>query len=158
LGAQPFLARPIRDFIPADDTLVWCEAIVRVQHRFGERKNRNKARMKYLVNKIGLERFRAAIVAEGERVDAERGDALRAALRGAGDSCRVPPPPVPPPTAAAPRPGFAHWQRTNTRAQRQPGYRAALVQLPLGDVTADQMRALAGLVREHGNGTLRTTN
>src|SRR5438105_11984969 len=64
LGAQPFLAKPMRDFVPDHELLVWCEAIVRVQHRFGERKNRNKARMKYLVQKMGLERFRTAI--EGE--------------------------------------------------------------------------------------------
>src|SRR6185369_3851780 len=63
LGAQPFLAQPVRDFIPAEELLVWCEAIVRIQHRFGERKNRNKARMKYLVQKMGLEKFRAAIEA-----------------------------------------------------------------------------------------------
>ncbi|HJQ85571.1 MAG TPA: nitrite/sulfite reductase, partial [Candidatus Binatia bacterium] len=53
---------------------------------------------------------------------------------------------------------FDHWARTNTRPQRQAGYRAALVQLPLGDLTTDQMRAVARLAREHGNGTLRTTN
>src|SRR5437899_12664018 len=68
LGAQPFLAKPIRDFIPADDVLIWCEAIVRIQHRFGERKNRNKARMKYLVNRMGLDKFQAAIATEVERV------------------------------------------------------------------------------------------
>ena len=55
-------------------------------------------------------------------------------------------------------PEFAHWYRTNTHPQRQPGYRVAVVQLPLGDVTTTQMRALAALAREHGNGTLRTTN
>src|SRR3989442_1401067 len=74
LGAQAFLAKPIRDFIPADDLLVWCEAIVRVQHRYGERKNRNRARMKYVVNRMGLDKFRAAIEAETARVDAERGE------------------------------------------------------------------------------------
>ena len=158
LGAQPFLAKPIRDFIPADDVLIWCEAIVRIQHRFGERKNRNKARMKYLVNRMGLDKFQAAIATEVERVEAERGATLRADVREFVESYRLPPPPDPRRATTAPLPGFAHWQRTNTRAQRQPGYRAALVQLPLGDVTAEQMRALARLARQHGNGTLRTTN
>src|SRR5689334_8762801 len=64
LGAQPFLAKPIREFVPAEELLVWCEAIVRIQHRFGERKNRNKARMKYLVQRMGLEKFRATIDGE----------------------------------------------------------------------------------------------
>src|SRR5215510_2737694 len=123
LGAQPFLAKPIRDFVPADDLLVWCEAIVRVQHRFGERKNRNKARMKYLVQRMGLEKFRGAIDAEVERVRAERGEELTAQVREVVEE-----------------------------------YRTPVVQLPLGDVTSDQMRALARLASEHGNGTLRTTN
>src|SRR5437899_12658011 len=158
LGAQPFLARPIRDFVPDRDLLVWCEAIVRVQHRFGERKNRNKARMKYLVQRMGLERFRAAIEAEAERVDHERGAELRAQVDEALAAYRLPPAPDVRRVAAAPLPEFAHWCRTNTRAQRQPGYRAAVVQLPLGDITADQMRAVADLARAHGNGTIRTTN
>ena len=158
LGAQPFLAKPMRDFVPAADLLVWCEAIVRVQHRFGERKNRNKARMKYLAQKMGLERFRDAIEAEAERVRVERGEELQAQVREVVASYRVPPPPDPNRPAATPLPDFAHWRRTNTRPQRQPGYRAALVQLPLGDITAEQMRAVARLARDHGNGTLRTTN
>src|SRR5205809_4449507 len=81
LGAQPFLAKHIRDFIPADDLLIWCEAIVRVQHRYGERKNRNRARMKYLVNKMGIDKFKATVEAEVRRVESERGTELRAEVR-----------------------------------------------------------------------------
>ncbi len=158
LGAQPFLARPIRDFVPADDLLVWCEAIVRIQHRYGERKNRSRARMKYLVKKLGLEKFRAAIESEVARVTAERGPELRAQVQETVGAFRVPPPPDARRTPVAPLPEFAHWKRTNTRAQKQPGYHGAAVQVPLGDVTSDQMRALARLAREHGNGTIRTTN
>ena len=157
LGAQPFLAKPIRDFIPADDLLVWCEAIVRVQHRHGERKNRNKARMKYLAQKLGLERFRGAIEAEAARVEAERGEQLRAQVRETV-AAWADPKPAAAPAAAPEAPGFEHWRETNTRPQRQRGYRAAIVQLPLGDITSDQMRAVARLVRQYGNGTLRTTN
>jgi sulfite reductase beta subunit-like hemoprotein len=158
LGAQPFLAKPIRDFIPAGDLLVWCEAVVRIQHRFGERKNRNRARMKYLVQKMGLEKFRAAIEGEVERVSAERGSELREQVREAVAAHRVPAAAAAPRNAAAPAPGYEHWYRTNTRPQRQAGHRAAVVQLPLGDLTSDQMRALARLATAHGNGTLRTTN
>ncbi|TMB52915.1 MAG: nitrite/sulfite reductase, partial [Deltaproteobacteria bacterium] len=158
LGAQPFLAKPMRDFVPADDLLVWCEAIVRVQHRFGERKNRNRARMKYLAQRMGVEKFRAAIEGEVERVATERGAELRAQVREAVAAYRVPPPPDARRPSAQPLPEFAHWRRTNTRAQKQPGYRAAVVQVPLGDITAEQMRAVARLARAHGNGTIRTTN
>ena len=158
LGAQPFLAKPLTDFIPADDLLIWCEAILRIQHRFGERKNRNKARMKYLMNKLGLDKFRAAVEAEVGRVAAERGDELRRDVREMVAAYRDPAPPDARRSRAEARPEFAHWQRTNTRPQRQPGYRAVVVQLPLGDVTSAQMRALGRAAPTHGNGTLRTTN
>ncbi len=157
LGAQPFLAKPIRDFIPADDLLVWCEAIVRVQHRHGERKNRNKARMKYLAQKLGLDKFRAAVEAEAAHVEAERGEALRAQVRETV-AAWVEPKAAAAPAAAPAAPGFEHWQDTNTRPQRQRGFRAVVVQLPLGDITSDPLRAVARLARQYGNGTLRTTN
>jgi sulfite reductase beta subunit-like hemoprotein len=158
LGAQPFLAKHIADFVPAEDILVWCEAIVRVQHRHGERKNRSRARMKYVVKKLGLDGFRSLIETEVRRVDAERGAELRAEVRERVEGHRVPAPPVSPKTAARASEGFDHWHRTNVRAQRQEGYATALVQLPLGDITTEQMRAVARLVAVHGNGTLRTTN
>jgi sulfite reductase beta subunit-like hemoprotein len=157
LGAQPFLAKPIRDFVPVDDVLVWCEAIVRIQHRYGERKNRHKARMKYLVQKLGLDKFRAAIEAEVARVEAERGEALRAQVRDTVAGWVVPEAAASRGAAAA-APGFEHWRETNTRPQKQKGFRAAIVQLPLGDITSDQMRTVAQLARQHGNGTLRATN
>jgi sulfite reductase beta subunit-like hemoprotein len=157
LGSQPFLAKLVREFVPAEDTLVWCEAIVRIQHRHGERKNRNKARMKYVVQKMGLERFRAAVEAEAARVDAERGGELRAEVREAVAGFALPEP-ARAPAPVAPDPSFARWARTAARPQRQPGRYAVLVQLPLGDVTTDQLRALAGLARTHGNATLRATN
>src|SRR5581483_5337843 len=115
---------------------------------YGERKNRNKARMKYLVQKMGLPKFKETIEREVERVAAERGEALRKDVREAVAAHRVPSPPSPRPAPPDELPGFAHWRRTNTTAQRQPGHRAAVVQLPLGDVTTDQMRAIARLARD----------
>lgn len=158
LGAQAMLAKPLNDFIPAEDTLIWCEAIVRVQHRHGERKNRTRARMKYVLRKMGLEVFRTTVETEVARVTAERGEALRAELREMVAEYRIAPVANPNPTPRAPVEGFEHWQRTNTRPQRQPGLRTALVQLPLGDITSAEMRALASLTREFGNGTMRPTN
>jgi sulfite reductase (ferredoxin) len=55
LGAQPLLASPVEDFLPEDQLIPYTEAIIRVFDRYGERNNRNKARLKYLIQKIGLE-------------------------------------------------------------------------------------------------------
>ncbi len=158
LGAQPFLSMPVADFVPAEDVLVWCEAIVRVQHRHGERKNRNRARMKYVVKRMGLDGFRTLVEQEVGRVAAERGDELRADVREHVTGYPAPPDVAAATGAGAPRAGFDAWRGTNVRPQRQAGHSAVVVQLPLGDLTTAQMRAVANLVRSHGTGTLRTTN
>ncbi|MGH7895868.1 MAG: nitrite/sulfite reductase [Candidatus Binatia bacterium] len=158
LGSQPFLSQLVSAFIPDEDLLVWCEAIVRVQHRHGERKNRNRARMKYVVKKMGLERFRQVVTDEVTRVAAERGQELRAEVQEAIALYAEPAAVASPPSGGTAPPGFEHWTMTNTRPQRQTGYRAVVVQLPLGDVTTGQMRVLARLAREFGNGTLRATD
>lgn len=158
LGSQPFLAKPLVDFIPADDLLIWCEAVVRVQHRYGERKNRHKARMKYVVQKMGLDRFRATVEAEVQRVEAAHGASLRNEVRAMVADYRLPAPAAPPATRAAEAAGFGRWVRTNTRAERSPGHRSAVIQLPLGDITSEQMRVVADLARRCGNGTVRCTN
>ncbi|MGH3054409.1 MAG: nitrite/sulfite reductase, partial [Gaiellaceae bacterium] len=159
LGSQPFLARPIRDFIPVEDTLIMAEAVVRLQHRSGERKNRKKARMKYLFQRLGAERFIAEVDALVAQVEREHGAALRAELNEMVSSFH-PSEPVNPP-APLPPPGdreFGHWARTNIFAQKQAGYYGANVQLPLGDITSAQLRTLAALSRELGAGELRASN
>jgi sulfite reductase beta subunit-like hemoprotein len=159
LGSQPFLARPIRDFIPAEDTLLMAEAIVRLQHRSGERKNRKKARMKYLFQRLGIERFMAEVDRLYLQVEEQQGAALRAELAEIVACYRASTPhDAPSALPAGGTPQLAHWVRTNTFAQKQDGYYGAAVQLPLGDVTSKQFRALGQLARELGSGELRATN
>lgn len=159
LGSQPFLAQPIREFIPVADTLIMSEAVVRLQHRSGERKNRKKARMKYLFQRLGAERFRAEVDRLYAQVEEQLGAVLRAELAEIVGAIRPAQPAHPPSTLT--RDGeasFAHWLRTNTFEQAQRGYYGVTVQLPLGDVTSAQFRALGALARELGCGELRATN
>ena len=157
LGAAPSLAVKVADFVSAEDVLIWCEAIVRVHHRAGERKNRHKARLKFVVKKLGVEAFRSTVLAEVAKVESERGADLRSDVRESVDANRVPPP-ISTPRRAPARPGFEAWMRTNASAQKDPGHVAVTVTLPLGDIDSDQFRAIARLAREHGNGTVRATN
>src|SRR6201985_3244724 len=55
LGAQPLLAALTEEFLPEDQLIPYIESIIRVFDRYGERNNRNKARLKYLIQKIGLD-------------------------------------------------------------------------------------------------------
>src|SRR5262249_61881647 len=131
-GAQPFLAQHIGAFAPADDTLIWCEAIVRVQHRYGERKNRSRARMKYVVKKLGIDGFRRLVSEEVRRVEAERGDELRTEVRDEAAAHAVPPSASAPPPPATPPPRFQHLPRPNARPPPQEGFVAAPTPPPPG--------------------------
>jgi sulfite reductase beta subunit-like hemoprotein len=159
LGSQPHLAQLVREFIPAEDVLIMTEAIVRLQHRSGERKNRKRARMKYLYQRWGAERFVREVDAQVALVEEQQGDALRAELTEIVSEFR----PSAPSRPAAPAPQvkdaeFGHWLRTNTYAQRQEGYFGATVQLPLGDITGEQLRAVVDLAERYGSGEIRAAN
>src|ERR1700733_7886051 len=55
LGAQPLLASIVEEFLPEDQLIPYIESVIRVFDRYGERNNRNKARLKYVIQKLGLE-------------------------------------------------------------------------------------------------------
>jgi sulfite reductase beta subunit-like hemoprotein len=159
LGPQPFLARPIREFVAVEDTLILVEAILRLWSQRGERKNRKRARMKYLFQRLGAEPLIAAVEELHARIEADQGAALRAELHDliagfkSGQPLQ-PPSPVPDHRDA----GFTHWMRTNVLPQKQEGYYAATIVLPMGDISGPQLRGLAHLARRFGAGELRATN
>lgn len=162
LGPAPHLAKALIDFVPESDVFLVAEALVRVHHRYGERKNRHKARLKFVVQRMGLERFRQAVLRELAAIDAQRGDELREALREAAARYRMAPPKRSPSsevvTIEAGDESYRRWVRTNVRDQRQTGYSSVTVVLPLGDIDAWQLREIADLSDRLGNGTVRTTN
>src|ERR1700760_1191362 len=55
LGAQPLLASVVEEFLPEDQLIPYIESVIRVFDRYGERNNRNKARLKYVIQKLGLD-------------------------------------------------------------------------------------------------------
>ncbi|HVN84078.1 MAG TPA: nitrite/sulfite reductase [Candidatus Binatia bacterium] len=159
LAAQPYLAQKIWDFIPAENTLLAAETVVRFQHRYGERKNRHKARLKYVFKKWGVPKVLEELQREYDRVEAQMGDRLRRELSESAAAARQPEPTNPPASLTPSNDAaFTHWCRTNTYAQRQGGYFGCTGQLPLGDISGAQLRALANLSRQHGNGVLRASN
>jgi sulfite reductase beta subunit-like hemoprotein len=145
-------ALTVYEFCPAAEILEAGEAIVRVFHRVGNRNNKAKARLKWAIDKLGKETFLAEVAAERELIRAEGGRPLVLP--------ELPPPPVlraPLPQLADTLPGFEAFARTNSRPQRQAGFSSVTVRLPLGDVTAPQLRALAEIAVTHGEGELRAT-
>lgn len=155
LGAVPYKAQLFDDFLPQEELLPMAQAISRVFARLGEKRNRARARIKFLVANLGLEEFRRIVLEERRKLahDPRWSDYLD----------RVDEPVETPLKSGAglnggSRPeGFNGWYATNAYHQRQPGYVVATVTLPLGDITADQLRALAEIARRFVKETIRTT-
>src|SRR5215204_162304 len=118
---------------PADATKV-ADAIVRVFSAHGDRTNRNKARMKYVLDAMGFDKY-LALVEE----------------RLGGKLVRVPA------EALAPRPVFDRTAHIGVHPQRQEGLNWIGVVLPVGKLTCEQMRGLASIAQQFGDGDIRLT-
>jgi sulfite reductase (ferredoxin) len=156
LGTVPQQAKLFSEFVPEEELLPLAQAIARVFARHGEKKNRNTARMKFLVNKLGLEEFKRLVLAERAALAEDpRWTAFLADLPAAAETPKQPPSLL---QINGNQPeGFARWFQSNVYRQRQTGYFTVTVALPLGDITSDQLRALADIARNYTNETIRTT-
>jgi len=156
LGAVPRQAKLFDEFLPPEELLPMAQAIARVFGRHGEKKMRSRARMKFLIEKWGMEKFTEEVRAE--RATLKDDPRWTEYLSGTGDDAETakrPPGELPENKGDDQR--YSHWLKTNLREQRQPGYVTVTVALPLGDLTADQTRSLADIVRQYTNDTVRTT-
>ena len=155
LGPVPHQAQLLEAFVPEEELLPLAQAVCRVFARLGEKRNRARARLKFLVARLGIEEFRRLVLEERAILPHEtRWTAYLDELHGTDDQ----------PTQASgllgpgPHPeGFHAWFESNVYPQRQPGYAVVTVCLPLGDITAQQMRALAQIARRYNGGRARTT-
>jgi len=169
MGRTPIIGHVMREFLPWPHLLTYVEAVLRVYNRHGRRDNIHKARIKILVKALAPERFREEVEAEwahlkdgpstltGEEVRRVEGRFARPAyeqLRGddPGHAARL-----------AVEPAFAAWATRNVHPHKVPGYAAVTLSLkktgvPPGDVTADQMDAVADLADRYSLGELRVSH
>jgi len=154
LGSVPYPAALVSDFVSEEELLPMCQAVARVFARLGERDNRSKARIKFLVKKLGLEEFKRLVFEErGKLRTDERWTAFLAELHAQDESPLKPPSEL----SGARSAGLDAWAKTNVRPQSQPGYSTAKINLPLGDFSPAQGRAVANLMRKYTGDSLRTT-
>jgi len=174
--------RVLHEFLPVADMLTAAEAVVRVFHRLGDYQHKQRNRLKFLIKSIGWDGFRAAYDTEFQAVAESGGIALpfdpahppveeppawpRPAVPSGGEvadraaSSRVTGPGILPdvrPQLQVLQPERERWRRTNVRPQKQAGYSAVTVTVPLGDVTSQQLRLLADLSLGYSDGTVRVT-
>ena len=155
LGAVPHQAKLLSEFVPEDELLPLCQAVCRVFARLGERKNRARARLKFVVSKLGIDEFRTLVVKERESIPED--ERWTAYLDDLGITEETPKNPGKALAAGIFPKGFSPWRQTNVQAQAQPGYAVATIRLPLGDLTSDQARGLADLARRFTGDTIRLT-
>jgi len=155
LGAVPHYAKVLYEFAGEDEILPVAQAVSRVFAKHGEKKNRGKARLKFLLAKWGIDEFRSRV--EQERANLPHDDAWTAYLETLSEYAEQP---AREPREAEPRrfdPNELAWESTNVAAQKQTGYSIATVTLPLGDLTSQQARQLTGLARKYVGDNIRTT-
>ncbi len=173
LGRTPVIGKVIREFLPREHLVSYTEAILRIYNLYGRRDNKYKARIKILVNTLGIDKFRELVEAEWNEIrdsglllcdeDFERmraffptpdyetasdgnvdGDDRIEKWRGLDTR-------------------FSDWYEHNTDDHRVPGYRIVVVSLKApgvapGDATHEQMDAIADMADRYSMGELRVTH
>ena len=169
------------DFLPVEQMLEAAEAVVRVYHRFGDYKRRQRNRMKFLIKDLGWEGWRKKYeeaLAEVRREGGVRFDAGATAtvveqapawahpeapsidqVKRTAASVEVHGPGIMPGSVRLQTfsDSYLTWLHTNVGLQRQPGFVHVTVRLLLGDMTAGQMHVLADLAEAYADGTARLT-
>jgi sulfite reductase beta subunit-like hemoprotein len=164
LGPLPVEARVLDEFLPEDRIVNRIEAVLRVFNQYGNRKNRNMARLKFVMRERGFEWLK-------EQVDKEYADILEnggiptptEVPEGFGGYLSKPLPlgngallPVVNRTSSGDA-VFDRWLESSVDEQQQTGYATVTVKVQQGNMTSTQMREIAKIAREAGDGCLRVT-
>jgi len=166
MGRIPYVGQEIRSFLPKEHLLSYIESTLRVYNLFGRRDNIHKARIKILVNHLGIDKFREEVEADWEAthktaVDLPEDEKRRIMSYFAPPD--LPPRPVRDEAVAARRaadPAFANWYKHNVLAHRLPGYASVVISLKEpgrtpGDASSDAMDLVADLTERFGHDELR---
>jgi sulfite reductase (ferredoxin) len=143
LGAQPFLAQTAFEFLSENKLIPFLEASIRVFDRYGERASRHKARIKYLINKIGIQEFlnliqqeeKALLVKEVEIDISEIETALQFRAQ------------LPDKIPSVDKTAFEIWNKTNVFKQKQDGVFGVYVKIQLGNISTVKAREFARIAK-----------
>ena len=152
LGSLPTEASLLTDFLPEEELLPTIEAILRVFVETGNRKNKFKARMKFVLRDKGIEQFRR-LVAEKRKISQAPAEVFTVASKIQPALVSIAPAP---PANRAADPEYARWTEHNLMPQRQAGFGAVWIKLPAGTLFSHQMRGLADLLEKNRLTGVRT--
>ncbi|MBT8302124.1 MAG: nitrite/sulfite reductase [Maribacter sp.] len=150
LGSQPRHADVLYSFLSSDGIIPLMEAVVRVFDRYGERKSRAKARLKFLLKDLGLEGFKQLLEEETKAVP-HKSYKIKVETYPKVKIATV----VVPEVEIADQKAYEQWKSTNLVLQKQEGFVAIGIKVLLGDFYTDKARLLADLVEKYAAGELR---
>lgn len=161
LGPLPSEAQVLDEFLPVERLVNRCEAVIRIFGKYGNRKNKHKARLKFIVRERSWDWFKEQVELEYADILANGGiEAPETVPEGFGAYSPEPRPlgrePILPVLPEIP-PDYERWLRTNVRPQRQTGNAVLSIKVPQGNMTSQQMRAVAQVARAAGDGLIRIT-
>ena len=150
LGSQPRHADVLFEFLASDKIIPLMDGVIRVFDRYGERKSRAKARLKFLLKDLGLDGFKDLLAEEQKAIpiksfpiDAESYPQIKVAENEI------------PLVEINNKEAFKIWKSTNLVSQKQEGYVAIGIKVLLGDFYTDKARLLASLVEKYAAGEIR---
>jgi sulfite reductase (ferredoxin) len=153
LGAQPFLAQTAFEFLNEEKIIPFIESVIRVFDRYGERSSRQKARIKYLLNKIGLEELLRLAAEEAKALHSQTFEVNRNTviprLNEKGTIFTT--------FRISEDPMYLAWLKTNVFEQKQQGYYGVYLRVPLGNIHSDKARQLARIVELYATDDIRIT-
>lgn len=151
LGAQPMLAHIAFEFLPEDQVIPFIESVLRVFDRHGERNSRHKARMKFLIQKIGFEEFMNLVQAETKALKNHSYPISDAA------AWEVSEPTLLSDVAAPTSEVYKTWLATNTFEQKQKGFHGVYVRILNGNISSDTSRSLINALQGYIGDDVRIT-
>lgn len=147
LGNKSFVGYQLEEFTPEEDLLYTSIAVLRIFDRLGDRKNMARNRMRYLVNDMGWEKFQNLVLKERAIVRATQSVVTRLEVDPTPSIIKRPIR-ISDESGSSIPDGYARWLKTNTLKQKQSEYNSVFITLEAGDITSNQITALATIIRE----------
>lgn len=153
LGAQPIPAKTAYEFLEDDKIIPFTEAVLRVFDRYGERQNRSKARLKYLVQKLGLEKFSELVKEEYTAIKTHslpvEHDLKLDDIRNKEKVFTT--------FKISTNEEYKRWERSNVIHQKQNGFVAVYVRVTLGNLSSKTAREFSKIVETYASNDIRIT-
>ena len=151
LGAQPMLAYTSHEFLAEDQVIPFIESVLRVFDRHGERNSRHKARMKFLIQKIGFEEFMNLVQAETKALKNHSYPISDAAAWEVSEPTQLSDVAIPSSEV------YKTWLATNTFEQKQKGFHGVYVRILNGNISSDTSRSLIDALQGYIGDDVRIT-